>query len=200
MRCASRRRSGEPMRCSKCSTTNPPDSNFCAQCGNALVRICLKCGAQCPPASNFCNKCGASLDSAVIGAAAEQRPHEPDGERRHLTVLFCDLVNSTSIAAQLDPEEWRAIIADYHRAASQAVERFGGYVAQYLGDGMMAYFGWPEARDNEAEGAVRAGLAILDAMTNLNEHPTRPKLSARVGIDSGPVVVGAGAGKDADVF
>jgi hypothetical protein len=117
-----------------------------------------------------------------------------------LTVLFCDLVGSTQIAAQLDPEEWREIVADYHRAATQAIERFGGHVAQYLGDGVMAYFGWPEAHDNDAERAGRAGLAILDAISRLNEHPAHPKLSARIGIDSGTVVVGAGAGKDVDVF
>jgi class 3 adenylate cyclase len=114
--------------------------------------------------------------------------------------MFCDLVSSTTLAAQLDPEEWRELIADYHRAASQAVERFGGYVAQYLGDGVMVYFGWPEAHDNDAERAARAGLGILDAIAKLNEQSGRPKLSARVGIDSGAVVVGAGAGKDADVF
>jgi class 3 adenylate cyclase len=117
-----------------------------------------------------------------------------------LTVLFCDLVNSTQIAAQLDPEDWREIVADYHRAATQAIERFGGTVAQYLGDGVMAYFGYPEAHDNDAELATRAGLAILDAISKLNEHPTYPKLSARVGIDSGAVVVGSGTGKDADIF
>jgi len=68
-----------------------------------------------------------------------------DGERRHLTVLFCDLVGSTEIAARLDPEEWREVVAGYHRAAAQAITRFGGHVAKYLGDGVMAYFGWPEA-------------------------------------------------------
>jgi class 3 adenylate cyclase len=115
-------------------------------------------------------------------------------------VLFCDLVGSTEIAGHLDPEEWREVVAGYHRAAAQAIERFGGSVAQYLGDGVMAYFGYPEAQDNDAERAARAGLAILDATTKLNEHPTHPKPSARVGIDSGAVVVGAGADKDTDVF
>jgi class 3 adenylate cyclase len=189
------------MWCSNCGSNNATGSRFCNQCGTALRKTCPKCAAENAPDAKFCSRCGTSLDPLPErGAESEPRERGLAAERRHLTVLFCDLVNSTGIAAQLDPEEWRAIIADYHRAASQAVERFGGYVAQYLGDGMMAYFGWPEACDNEAEGAIRAGLAILDAMTNLNEHPTRPKLSARVGIDSGPVVVGAGAGKDADVF
>ena len=84
------------------------------------------------------------------------------GERRHLTVLFCDLVGSTAIAAQLDPEEWRETVGSYHRAAAEAITRFGGHVAKYLGDGVMAFFGYPEAHDNDAERAARAGLAILD--------------------------------------
>jgi class 3 adenylate cyclase/predicted ATPase len=122
------------------------------------------------------------------------------GERRHLTVLFCDLVGSTEIATRLDPEEWREVVAGYHRAAAEAITRFGGYVAQYLGDGVMAYFGWPEAHDNDGERAARAGLAILEALQKLNHDATGPKLMARVGIDSGAVVVGTGAGKDAAVF
>jgi class 3 adenylate cyclase len=99
-------------------------------------------------------------------------------------VLFCDLVGSTEIASHLDPEQWREIVGEYHRAAAQAIERFGGYVAQYLGDGVMAYFGYPEAHDYDGERAARAGLAILDAISKLNEQAARPKLSARVGIDS----------------
>jgi class 3 adenylate cyclase len=114
--------------------------------------------------------------------------------------LFCDLVGSTEIASHLDPEEWREIVGAYHRAAAQAIERFGGHVAQYLGDGVMAFFGYPEAHDNDAESAARAGLAILHAISTLNENGAHPKLAARVGIDSGKVVVGAGAGKDMDVF
>jgi class 3 adenylate cyclase len=115
-------------------------------------------------------------------------------------VLFCDLVGSTEIASHLDPEEWREIVANYQRAATQAIERYGGHVAQYLGDGVMAYFGYPEAHDNDAERAARGGLAILDVISKLNEHPAQPKLAARVSIDSGGVVVGGGSGKQADVF
>jgi len=122
------------------------------------------------------------------------------GERRHLTVLFCDLVGSTEIAAQIDPEEWRDLIAAYHRAAAEAITRFGGHVAKYLGDGVMAYFGWPEAHENDAERAARASLALLDAISQLDNSRTHPKLSARIGIDSGTVVIGQGAGKETDVF
>jgi len=131
---------------------------------------------------------------------SESRKPGLAGERRHLTVLFCDLVGSTEIAARLDPEEWREVIGSYHRAATEAITRYGGHVAQYLGDGVMAYFGWPEAHENDAERAARAGLAILEAVSQLNQKPMNLKISLRVGIDSGAVVVGPGAGKDADVF
>jgi class 3 adenylate cyclase/tetratricopeptide (TPR) repeat protein len=106
-------------------------------------------------------------------------------------------VGSTEISSKLDPEEWREALAGYHRAAAEEITRFGGHVAKYLGDGVMALFGYPEAHENDAECAVRAALTILDAVGKL-DAPV--KLSARVGIDSGPVVVGAGASKDTDVF
>ena len=76
------------------------------------------------------------------------------------TLLFCDLVGSTEIAAQLDPEEWRDVVGSYHRAAAETITRYGGHVAKYLGDGVMAYFGWPEAHENSAERAVHSGLTI----------------------------------------
>jgi class 3 adenylate cyclase/tetratricopeptide (TPR) repeat protein len=122
------------------------------------------------------------------------------GERRHLTVLFCDLVNSTSLAAQLDPEEWREIVVNYHRRAAHEVDRFGGYVAQYLGDGVIAYFGWPKAHDDDVERAVRAGLAMLETISKFNTEPSHSRVAARVGIDSGVVVIGNGTGKGADVY
>jgi len=122
------------------------------------------------------------------------------GERRHLTVMFCDLAGSTEMASHLDPEEWRAVVDDYHHAAAQVVERFGGSVAQYLGDGVLAYFGYPEAHDNDAERAVRAGLNILEAIAASNHRSDQPRLAARVGIDSGAVVVGGGNQKEAAVF
>jgi class 3 adenylate cyclase len=198
------------MRCSSCNFENAAGKKFCIQCGSALSPRCPKCGSENPPEASYCGDCGATLsqptaasrsehEAAPIRSVTEQ--HDlPTGERRHLTVLFCDLVGSTEIASHLDPEQWREIVGEYHRAAAQAIERFGGSVAQYLGDGVMAYFGWPEAHDNDAERAARAGLAILKAISKLNEHPARSKLAARVGIDSGTVVVGAGAGKDTDVF
>ena len=88
----------------------------------------------------------------------------PAGERRQLTVLFCDLVGSTPLSQQLDAEEWRDLLAQYQQAASGAVARFGGHVARKLGDGLLIYFGWPTAREDDPERALRAALAIVDAM------------------------------------
>jgi class 3 adenylate cyclase len=139
------------------------------------------------------------VSAAALKAETESRDRGLAGERRHLSVLFCDLVGSTEIAARLDPEEWRETVAGYQRAASGAITRYGGHVAKYLGDGVMAFFGYPEAHDNDAERAARAGLAILDAISRL-DRPEHAKLAVRVGIDSGPVVVGAGAGTEVDIF
>src|SRR5713101_778196 len=195
-------RLGTNRRCSKCGTDNREGRKFCADCGAPMIAACPRCGAANLPGEKFCGECGAALSNASTVAVVDAAPVAAlsGGERRHLTVLFCDLVNSTNIAAQLDPEDWREIVADYHRAAAQAIEQFGGHVAQYQGDGVMAYFGYPEAHDNDAERAARAGLAVLDAISKLNEQAARPNLAARVGIDSGAVVVGASAGRDADVF
>ena len=119
---------------------------------------------------------------------------EAAGERRHVTVMFCDLVDSTGIAAKLDAEEWRDLVGAYLDAASTAVTELGGKVAKKLGDGLMALFGYPVAQENDAERAVRAALSILRALVELNrknEGTGKPALAARIAIDLGPVVVDA---------
>ena len=119
---------------------------------------------------------------------------EATGERRHITVMFCDLVNSTGIAARLDAEEWRDLVGSYLDTASAAVTEMGGKVAKKLGDGLMALFGYPVAQENDAERAVRAALAMQRSLTELNrknEGTGKPALAARVAIDLGPVVVDA---------
>ncbi len=147
------------MRCSKCAAENREGRKFCAECGAPLNTRCPSCGAQNEPAAKFCGECGAALNAPVAPPAAITQPssREVAGERRHLTMLFCDLVGSTTLAAQLDPEEWRATVAGYQRAAAEAITRFGGEVVRYVGDGVMAFFGYPAAHDNDAERAARAG-------------------------------------------
>ena len=124
-------------------------------------------------------------------------------ERRHLSIMFCDLVGSTQMSSQLDPEDLRVLMASYYEAATQALVRFDGHVAQYLGDGLLVYFGYPEAHEDDPQRAVLAGFAILDAVAALNPRTPderRPQLAARIGIDTGSVVVGESLDKGADVF
>jgi class 3 adenylate cyclase/tetratricopeptide (TPR) repeat protein len=188
------------MRCRNCAASNADGRKFCTRCGASLGPQCQKCEFEYPLDAEFCPRCAAPLNQGTpLPTDINQNRLTPPGERRHLTVLFCDLAASTTLGTQLDPEEWRNVVAGFHWAATEAIVHFGGHVAQYLGDRVMAYFGWPQAHDNDAERAVRAGLAILAAATKLNEKRAQTKLSTRVGIDSGSVVVGFGS-KDADVF
>ena len=119
---------------------------------------------------------------------------EATGERRYLTVMFCDLVDSTGISAQLDAEEWRDLVSAYLNVASTAVTEMGGHVAKKLGDGLMSLFGYPVAQENDSERAVRAALSIQRALAELNGKNAgsgKPSLNARIGIETGPVVVDA---------
>jgi class 3 adenylate cyclase len=191
------------MRCAKCGTDNREGRKFCSSCGTSLAIACLKCGTSNLPGEQFCGECGAPLSATETSAPKSVTTPEGSasgGERRHLTILFCDLVGSVTLTLQLDPEQWRATVAGYQRAASEAIRRFDGEVVRYVGDGIMAFFGYPIAHDNDAERAARAGLAILDALASLNERAGAAKLAVRIGIDSGLVVVGTGAGDAVDAF
>lgn len=132
----------------------------------------------------------AALDGTAIVPSASIPPSAAEGaERRQLTVMFCDLVGSTALSARLDPEDMRAIIGAYHLCCTERIERHGGFVAKYMGDGVLAYFGYPHAHEHDAERAVQAGLAIADAVPRLATTAGTP-LSVRVGIATGTVVVG----------
>jgi class 3 adenylate cyclase len=111
-------------------------------------------------------------------------------ERRQLTVMFCDLVGSTELSGRLDPEDMRAVIGAYHRCCTELIERNGGFVAKYMGDGVLAYFGYPQAHEHDAERAVRAGLALVEAVPKLETAIAGTILQVRVGIATGLVVVG----------
>jgi class 3 adenylate cyclase len=131
----------------------------------------------------------ASVPPPTVAPAAEAV-----GERRYLTVMFCDLVGSTGISAKPDAEEWRDLVGSYLDAASAAVTEMGGKVAKKLGDGLMALFGYPIAQENDAERAARAALSIQRALAELNRKNAgagKPALNARIGVETGPVVVDA---------
>jgi len=129
---------------------------------------------------------------AVLGsetpAPAMAPPARADAERRQLTVMFCDLVGSTALSSQLDPEDLREVIAAYHRTVTEVIAGFDGFVAKYMGDGVLVYFGYPQAHQDDAERAVRAGLGVIEAIGRLDVKSV--DLQARVGIATGLVVVG----------
>ena len=131
----------------------------------------------------------AELASAVPGspqpALTEPKPQDT-AERRQVTVMFSDLVGSTALSARMDPEDLRELISAYRKCAADAVRRFGGFVARYMGDGVLVYFGYPEAHEDDAERAVRAGLELIAAVIALK---TPASLQTRVGIATGLVVV-----------
>src|SRR5262252_7515277 len=117
-------------------------------------------------------------------------------ERRHLTVLICDLVGSTALSARLDPEDMNAVMDAYHAACARIMLTYDGAIGEFRGDGILAYFGYPRAHEDDAERTVRAGLDIVDAVANLKTRANE-RLAVRVGIATGLVVVGAINGRDA---
>jgi class 3 adenylate cyclase/predicted ATPase len=131
---------------------------------------------------------GTEIPATAATPASRDAPAQTDAERRQLTVMFCDLVGSTALAARLDPEDLREVIAAYHRAVAQVVAGFDGFVAKYMGDGVLIYFGYPRAHEDDAERAVRTGLELVETIGRLDVKSAQ--LQARVGIATGLVVVG----------
>lgn len=208
------------MRCPKCEFENQAGMKFCGQCGSPLAAGCPGCGFANPPEFKFCGQCGAALgEAAPETAEAQGRPAKPpapaartpssaraleaefEGERRQLTVMFCDVVGSTSLSEQLDPEELREVMILYQDMCGEIIGRYEGHVAKYLGDGILVYFGFPRAHEDDAVRAVRAGLEIIQRLPALNarlhrDYPQHPdlRLGLRIGIHTGLVVVGAMGG------
>lgn len=185
------------MRCPSCKADIPGGSKFCLECGAALLGRCPSCGNTNPASAKFCLECGQKLPAT--GAEAASRPatdtaapqHSPTGsaERRQLTVMFCDLVGSTALSARLDPEDMREIMSAYHHRCAEVIGTSGGFVAKYMGDGVLAYFGYPQAHEDDTERAVRCGLALVDAACRLQTSDSAA-LQVRIGIATGVVVVG----------
>src|SRR5262249_41820898 len=126
-------------------------------------------------------------------ASPSAQAHTSDAERRQLTVMFCDLVDSTKLSSQLDPEEYREVVRAYQSACTEVIQLYEGHIAQLLGDGLLVYFGYPQAHEDDPQRAVRTGLGILATMGNLNTRLQQEKgiqLAIRLGIHTGLVVVG----------
>ena len=189
------------MRCAACGRENPAAARFCNECGQPLALRCDACGAEQPGDAKFCNACGSALverQQLIASTLTTNNLPSGDTERRQLTVLFCDLVGSTELSTRLDSEDFSEAIRAYHDAATQVVTRFGGHVAQLLGDGLLVLFGYPQSHEDSAEQAVRAALDIVSAVDGLGRG-----LAIRVGLHSGLCVVsdvGAGGRQETLAF
>lgn len=186
------------MDCLNCHAVLSNAARFCVACGAPAPAICPACGFACSPAAKFCSECGARLAGDPIkiattsgGKAVQASPPETEGaqaERRQLTVLFCDLVGSTEMSSRLDPEDLREVIGAYHRCVAETTAAFDGFVARYMGDGALVYFGYPQGHEDNAERAIRAALALLANIRDLSVQGQ--ELRARIGVATGLVIVG----------
>ena len=195
------------MICPNCSTENPDGARFCMACGMSLETPCPNCGTELPAGAKFCFNCGHEIEAGSTtgesGKSARQvtdeiadavtRLGETSGERRTITMLFCDVTGSTAMAEQLDPEAWSSVMREAFDVFIAPVERYGGTVARLLGDAILAYFGAPTAHEDDPERAVLAALDILEASNALalqvhDEHGV--DFGVRIGINTGLVVVG----------
>src|SRR5215470_439253 len=175
------------MYCPSCGFANPEGMSFCGKCGASFTPSCPQCGFTNPSDFAFCGKCGSSLVAQLAGQSnrvkskpkspqqakrdkrsrgkaqisKESRLAAPEAERRQLTVMFCDLVGSTALSTQLDPEEYRGVVRTYQDTCTTVIRRYEGHLAQHLGDGLLVYFGYPAAHEDDAARAVRAGLEII---------------------------------------
>ena len=188
------------MLCPRCHTENREGRRFCGGCGLSFAGMCPSCRFLNEPAERFCGGCGAPLPTSTATSgppkesAAASTSAPPGGERRQLTVMFCDLVGSTALSERLDPEDWRTVVRDYQRTCATVIYRFEGQIAQYLGDGLLVYFGYPLAHEDDAQRAVQAGLDIIAALRagddSDGESNRVTAVEARIGIHTGLVVVG----------
>ena len=193
------------MICERCGVDNAAPRQFCAACGEALSQSCARCHFVNRPLDHFCGGCGTLLASGVSGGApAAYTPKHLaervlttrsalEGERKWVTVLFCDVVESYRLAEELGPEGMHEIMDEALRLMAEAVHRYEGTVNQFLGDGLMALFGAPVALEQHALRGIYAALGIRDALRAFNERPVKGKsaaLQVRMGLNSGFVVVG----------
>jgi len=166
--------------CGSCGAEIPEQASFCTECGAARELLCPSCSTPHAVGQKFCGECGASL------VAAPAPPAEPDlPELRLVSVLFVDIVSYTTLSESRDPEDVRELLGRYWDASRAIIERHGGSLEKFIGDAVMAVWGAPVAREDDAERAVRAGLELVAAVTELGDAVGIPDLRARAGIVTG---------------
>lgn len=172
------------MHCPNCGTANSPRVKFCAECGSPLGVPCPECSFRNTSQAAVCGGCGRSLQTGPAPAA----------ERRQITVFFADLAGSTALAERLDPEDLRELYDRYQQLCAECIQQYDGHLAQYLGDGILAYFGYPSAHEDAASRAIFAGLDIQNRVSEISVGGHHPQV--RIGIHTGLVVMGdVGTGK-----
>ena len=186
------------MECLNCHAHLPEGAKFCIECGTSAPLACPACGNACGAAANFCPACGARLapsrvyptaPAQSLAAARTLRDAASEhAERRQLTILFCDLIGSTEMSSRLDPEDLRVVIGAYYQCVADTMGQFDGFVARFVGDGAMVFFGYPHGHEDNAVRAVRAALALVSNLGKLTTLDIR--LSVRIGVATGLVVVG----------
>jgi class 3 adenylate cyclase len=181
------------MTCGNCGHQNPQEAKFCLECGNSLTVACPNCATTTPPGSKFCLECGTALTAQAVPATTAETAGSPSrAERRMVSVLFADLVGFTTFSESRDSEEVRAMVTGYFERSREIVERFSGTVDKFIGDAVMAWWGAVEAREDDAERAVRAALELVDMVTSWGEEIGVPELALRAGVLTGETSVGPG--------
>lgn len=188
--------------CPSCAHENRVGAQYCSACGSILDRHCWKCAAKVSVDAKYCDACGADLEKAERDTLPGPSPSTgvfEKPERRQMTVMFCDLVDSTNLSRMIDPEELRVVLRSYQDACAEIIERYDGYVSRYVGDGIFILFGYPQAHDDDAERAARAALDMVERIPSLlPDTSSGPvKLSIRIGIATGLVVAGDVIGEQA---
>jgi class 3 adenylate cyclase/tetratricopeptide (TPR) repeat protein len=177
------------MTCPTCGSENKAGRKFCSNCGSGLARACPTCGAANEPDDRFCGECGAALDAA----GAMPMTSGPEAERRLVSVLFADLVGFTPLSENRDPEEVRELLSRYFDTARQVIGRYGGTVEKFIGDAVMAVWGTPIAREDDAERAARAALELVEVVAALGGEVGAEGLGLRAGVVTGEAAVTVGA-------
>jgi class 3 adenylate cyclase/tetratricopeptide (TPR) repeat protein len=175
------------LRCKGCEFENREGRKFCASCGAALPAACPECGYANEGGDRYCGGCGRLLASAGAPPSERSRREAPEGDRRPVTVLFCDLVGYTRLSSELDPEDVHTLLERFFTLVDAIVDRFGGTIDKHIGDAAMALFGAPVAHGNDAERAVRAALEIQASLPELDSGSASP-LAAHIGVATGEVV------------